>query len=429
MSFIAITLTVAFIILSFVPFFWMIGSSLKDTYSIHSFPPRWLPPAPQTVTLLIDYTEAGQQEQPFYELEAAKAIWFTWKKFQNAPIGEMKIIGMKDGRKLFSSTTPAYVFTAGRAVIVPANAFTDSVMVQKMPILKDRAYWQFTWFDAGEALTTQEQLLLEAPAAPAGEGALAAQIGQYMQQEAAYLNGAMLAADQHTNWARLFDNYAALWRLSGKEHSSIDLLRSLGNSIFVNLVTIVLHITIGGMAGYALSRLVSHKWSVWLTLFFVATIMIPEIVILVPLYLTVEKLGLVNTLWGIILPHSAWGIVIYLFRGFFDQLPGELLQAARIDGASELRIYTRFVIPLSLPIFTVVGVMSFIAVWNEFLWPLIVARKEEYWTLTVALYSVRNLPENVSMASSVVATIPLLLVFLFCQKLIERGVAWTGVKG
>lgn len=431
-SFTAYFVTITFIVISFVPMIWMISSSLKDVYSIHSFPPKWMPSAPQTITLLIDYSGSDRREREFYELEAAKATWFTWKKFQNLPIGEMKVIGMSEGRKLFSSETPAYIFTAGRAAVVPANMFTDDVMKLKMPIMKDRAYWQFAWYGEGVSLNDKEQAILRDGADPGGWKPLVSQVGGYLKNDANYLNGTVLAADQTSNWARVFDNYAALWRLGGQENSSINFVRAFGNSVFVNVVTILLHISIGGMAGYALSRLVSQRWAVWLTLFFVATIMIPEIVILVPLYLTIEKLNLVNSLWGIILPHSAWGIVIYLFRGFFDQLPGELLQAARIDGASELRIYTRFVVPLSMPIFTVVGVMSFISVWNEFLWPLIVARKEEYWTLTVALYSfrtLRNLPENLLMASSVVATVPLLLVFLFCQRLIERGVAWTGVKG
>jgi len=429
-SFTAYFLTVFLIVASFVPMIWMISSSLKDVQSIYSFPPKWIPPAPQSITLLIDYSESGQRDQAFYELEAAKATWFTWKKFQNLSIGEMKVIGLKDGRKLFSSATPAYIFTAGRAAIVPANVFTDEVMKLKIPVMKDRAYWQFDWYDEGVPLTGKEQAIVREGADAGGWKPMVAQIGGYLKQDAVYLNGSLLAASQSSNWARVFDNYAALWRLGGQENG-INFMRAFGNSVFVNVVTILLHVSIGGMAGYALSRLVSARWSVWLTLFFVATIMIPEIVILVPLYLTMEKLSLVNTLWGIILPHSAWGIVIYLFRGFFDQLPGELLQAARIDGASELRIYTRFVVPMSMPIFTVVGVMSFISVWNEFLWPLIVARQEAYWTITVALYAFQSgsLPQNLLMASSVVATIPLLLVFLFCQKLIERGVAWTGVKG
>lgn len=431
-SFTANFLSVIFVVVSFVPMIWMISSSLKDVQSIYSFPPKWIPPAPQSITLLIDYSDSGQRDPAFYELESAKATWFTWKKFQNLPIGEMNVIGMKEGRKLFSSKTPAYIFTAGRAAIVPALVFTDNVMKNKIPVMKDRGYWQFEWYDESVPLTDEEQAILQSGADATGWKPLVAQIGSYLMHDAAYLNGSVLAAGQTANWARVFDNYAALWRLSGQDNS-INFIRSFANSVFVNVVTILLHVSIGGMAGYALSRLVSPRWAVWLTLFFVATIMIPEIVVLVPLYLTMEKLNLVNTLWGIILPHSAWGIVIYLFRGFFDQLPGELLQAARIDGASELRIYTRFVVPLSMPIFTVVGVMSFISVWNEFLWPLIVARQEAYWTITVALYSFQTiwggLPQNLLMASSVVATVPLLLVFLFCQKLIERGVAWTGVKG
>ncbi|MBW7461490.1 carbohydrate ABC transporter permease, partial [Paenibacillus sepulcri] len=150
------------------------------------------------------------------------------------------------------------------------------------------------------------------------------------------------------------------------------------------------------------------------------------------LYLTMDKLHLVNTLWGIILPHTAWGIVIFLFKGFFEQLPGELIQAGRIDGASEVHIFWRIIIPMSTPIFTVVSVMTFIAVWNEFLWPLVVAKSPQVWTFTVALNDFQNrqsMGANVIMSSLVIATIPLMIIIISCQKLIEKGVSFTGLKG
>ena len=154
---------------------------------------------------------------------------------------------------------------------------------------------------------------------------------------------------------------------------------------------------------------------------------------MIPLYLTMNQLHLVDTLWAIILPHTAWGIVIFLFKGFFDQLPRELIQAARVDGASEFRTFYQIVIPMSVPIFTVVSVLTFLPVWNEFLWPLVVARSSANWTLTVALNNLQNqasiVSENMLMASGVISMIPLLIVFITCQKLIEKGASFTGVKG
>lgn len=255
--------------------------------------------------------------------------------------------------------------------------------------------------------------------------------------ESKVVKGKVLTIGEVKDWKRLFDNYIVLWEMTGGAESktgsaTYGFPHFLLNSVIVTDVTIILQLIIGGTAGYALAHLVKSKVSCWLTLFFVATIMIPEIAIPVPLYLTMDKLHLVNSLWGIILPHTPCGIVIFLFKGFFEQLPGELLQAGRIDGANEVRIFYRIVVPMSAPIFTVVAVMTFIAVWNEFLWPLVVARTQDVWTFTVALNDFQqraSLGANVIMSSLVIATIPLMLNITSCQKLIEKGVSFTGLKG
>lgn len=424
----AYIITVVFIAVSLIPMAWMLSSSLKDGKSIYSLPPKWIPSLPQAVSIIIDYSGTTATDEQFYEREAAKATWYTWKKFQNEAIGELKVIGMKDDHKIFEAITPSYLFTAGRPEIVPAQVFTDEMMKVKLPIIRDKGYTQFKAYATGVALDRAEtQNLQEGITA---DQSLSIQVGAFLDK-AQFMQGSLLAIHQAGSWAHFFDNYKVIWKTKGLD-SGVGLQTYIGNSIFVTVVTILLHILIGGTASYALSRLVSRKWGVGLTMFFVATIMIPEFAVLVPLYLTIEQMGLVDTLWGIILPHSAWGIAIFLFKGFFDQLPGELLQAARIDGASEYRIYFTMVIPLSIPIFTTIGVMSFMATWNEFLWPLVVGRKEEVWTLTVAINSFtsnQSMGPHIVMSTLAIATIPLLLVFISCQKLIERGVAWTGVKG
>lgn len=417
----AYVLTLLFVAGSLVPMAWMVSSSMKDSKSIYALPPKWMPEKPQTVTITLDVGALAQQDRETLEMEAAKAIWFSWKKYQNESIGEMRVIGTRNGKRLFEAVTPSYMFSAGRPQIVPAQVFTDAIMKVKYPIIKENGYTTFQWFSDAAA---QE---LPASASP-DVNSPAGQVQAFLQ-DANFMKAAVLSVEEKGNWLRLFDNYTVLL-LIGK--TGFNFPHYMLNSVIVTVASILCQFLIGGLAGYAISRLMSGRWAVLWMLFFVATIMIPEIAILVPLYLTMEKLNLIDTLWAIILPHSAWGIVIFLFKGFFDQLPGELLQAARIDGSSEIGIFTRLVIPLSLPIFTVVGVMTFIAVWNEFLWPLVVARQEAVWTLTVALnrfQGMQTISTNVLMASLAVATVPMLLVFLFCQRLIERGVTWTGVKG
>ena len=141
-----------------------------------------------------------------------------------------------------------------------------------------------------------------------------------------------------------------------------------------------------------------------------------------------------NTYWGMILPHSAWAFAILLFRGFFDQLPDELFQAARIDGSSELGIFAKLVVPLSGPIIATMTIFTFMAIWAEFLWPYLVANKQVMWTLAVGLFSQSGAggsggDPKISMSMAIISAIPPTFIFAFFQQYLVQGIATTGLKG
>ncbi|GGD78491.1 carbohydrate ABC transporter permease [Paenibacillus nasutitermitis] len=421
---VAYTVASVFILVSVIPLIWMISSSMKDNISIYRFPPTWIPEMPKAIHVTLNYDGTDLEKQEDYELDAMEAIWFTWKKMQNDAIGAFEVTGVKDGAVVYQAGMPSYKFTLGRPQVVPTMLATHATMKIKLPQIRDRKLTTFDWAAQGTAYEGETTL-------PAGLSETSASVKQLLA-ESKVVKGKVMALSENDDWRRLFDNFIVLWRMAESEKNSYGFPHFLLNSVIVTAATIFSHMLIGGMAGFALAHLVRGRIGAWLTLFFVATIMIPEIAILVPLYLTMDKLHLVDTLWGIILPHTAWGIVIFLFKGFFQQLPGELIQAGRIDGASEFRIYWRIIVPMSAPIFTVVSVMTFIGVWNEFLWPLVVARSPSVWTFTVALSDFQNrqsMGANVIMSSLVLATIPLLIIIVSCQKLIEKGVSFTGLKG
>jgi len=145
--------------------------------------------------------------------------------------------------------------------------------------------------------------------------------------------------------------------------------------------------------------------------------------------------NLMNTYFALVLPHSAWAFSILLFRGFFDQLPDELFQAARIDGAGEWNIFWSLVLPLSGPIYATMTIFTFMAVWAEFLWPYLVANKQAMWTLSISLFYQSGAggssggDAKVSMALALIAAIPPLFIFSFFQRYLVRGIAMTGLKG
>ena len=142
-------------------------------------------------------------------------------------------------------------------------------------------------------------------------------------------------------------------------------------------------------------------------------------------------LGGVDTYWGLILPSLANAQAVFLMRQFIQGLPDELFEAARIDGAGEFRIFLRIVLPLCKPVLATLGIFVFLWHWNDFLWPLIVGKSSDMWTLTVGISSLQqqSVPLSVMLAGSVVALLPIFLAYLVAQRYVQEGVASAGIKG
>ena len=202
------------------------------------------------------------------------------------------------------------------------------------------------------------------------------------------------------------------------------------NSVIVTFSATVLTLLINAMAAYALSRF-NFRGRNFLFILTLATIMIPLQVILLPVYQMVSSLGLTNSLWGLIIPPAATPTGVFLLRQYMLTLPDETLEAARIDGAGEWRLFWRVVIPLCKPALAVVAIFSVIWRWNDFLWPLIVAQDDAVYTLPVALAqfsSQQVIPFNLVLAVSVLSILPVIVIFLIMQRQIVQGIAQTGLK-
>ena len=205
---------------------------------------------------------------------------------------------------------------------------------------------------------------------------------------------------------------------------------------FMNSAIVALAVTAGNMVfcsmlGYALAKLdFPGKRALFAVV--LGTLMIPGVVTFVPLFVLTTKIGLSNTLVGMILPFLAGPFGVFLMRQFIQSLPDELIQAARIDGAGELRIFFSVILPLCGPALATLGILTFLTSWNNFLWPLVVAQTEDKYTLPVALalYAVgQNATQyGLLLAGSVVVVLPVLALFLALQRHIMQGIAMTGIK-
>ncbi|KOV78499.1 carbohydrate ABC transporter permease [Nocardia sp. NRRL S-836] len=205
---------------------------------------------------------------------------------------------------------------------------------------------------------------------------------------------------------------------------------------FLNSAIVAILVTAGNllfcsMVGYALAML-EFRGKRALFVVVMATLMIPGVVTFVPLYVLVVNAGLANSLPALILPFLVSPFGVFLMRQFMTGLPGELLDAGRVDGASELRIFARIILPLCGPALATLGILTFLGSWNNFLWPLVVAQQESEYTLPVALalYSTgqNSIQYGLLLAGATIVVVPVLLVFLVFQRRFIEGIATTGIK-
>ena len=206
----------------------------------------------------------------------------------------------------------------------------------------------------------------------------------------------------------------------------------LVNSLVVAAITVGGNVIGGSLAGYALAKLEFRGKRFAFGAVLVA-LMMPFSATFVPQFMVTVNLGLIDTLLGIALPSAVLPISVFIVRQYASSIPEELLEAARIDGASELRIFAQIFLPLAGPALATATIMAFLASWNNFIWPLIVAQNSSTYTLPVGLAATQQAAQNVTdyglvLAGAVLVMLPVLVLFLFLQRYFVQGIAAAGLK-
>jgi multiple sugar transport system permease protein len=221
-----------------------------------------------------------------------------------------------------------------------------------------------------------------------------------------------------------FDHYRALF-------TRLNLGRYLLNSVFIATTVTVISLFINSLAGYAFAKL-RFRGRDRTFRFLTLGLVIPVQVAMLPLFLLMRELGLINTYWGVIIPGMASIFGIFLIRQYALSIPDDLIDAARIDGAGEFRIYWSVILPVVRPVLATLAIWTFLSTWNDFMWPLIVLSDERMFTLPVALANLsgeRVQDTELMMAGAVLTTLPVMLVFVFLQRYYVEGITMGSLKG
>ena len=221
-----------------------------------------------------------------------------------------------------------------------------------------------------------------------------------------------------------FDGYAGLF-------SESDVMLWLGNTVIVSATAIASHLVLCSLAGYGFARLKfrGRNFGFFAVL---ATIMIPTQLLMIPTYIVFSRIGLIDTLGAAIVPWLASAFGIFLMRQFFLSLPAELEEAAMIDGCTRLQVFFRIILPLAKPALATLAIFTLLGSWNDLVWPLIAINNDHAFTLQLGLANfqgTRRTQWSLLMAGNVVATLPLILFFLFAQKQFIATMTFSGLKG
>jgi ABC-type glycerol-3-phosphate transport system permease component len=223
------------------------------------------------------------------------------------------------------------------------------------------------------------------------------------------------------------------WENYLKIFTEMPFVRSFGNSLLVSTTVTVSVIFFGSLAGFALAKY-RFKIKNLYTTFILSTMMVPVFIFLMPHYVLINYLGWVDTYWALIIPNTITAFGIFFMKQFIEStVPDELLDAARMDGCSEFLLYFWIVLPLCKSAYLVLGVVTFIFNWNDFLWPLIVIQSREMYTVQVLLSTLQQsygamkyMPRL--QAGTIIAIIPGIILFILAQRQIVQGISITGLK-
>lgn len=221
-----------------------------------------------------------------------------------------------------------------------------------------------------------------------------------------------------------FENYVTLFTEKGFGVYFV-------NSAIVSVVAVIANVLFSAMAGYALAKL-NFRGKKFVFPLVVVAMTVPYVALFVPQFVIIVQFGLVNTLAGIVAPFLLLPLCVFIMRQFAHALPTELLEAGRIDGAGELRLFARIFLPLAGPGLATVAVLSFLFSWNQLVWPLVVAQTQTTYTLPVGLavasQTANSTDFGLLLAGAVIILLPVLILFLFLQRYFIQGVATAGLK-
>lgn len=431
-------LTIAFLAVILFPLFLIASYSMMDANDVDRYPPKLLPSPAKSVRVILDYTGMDASDEALLDLlqrDAAMAMYTTVFECGGDSIGEVVVYGVKDGRTVFRQRAHAmflrlqldYDTYRGLTRVDRSTLFVDG----KHRLSAQKMKYRFL----------PEGLDQSVPMVQTTQDALSDKIAALLTDGAKNrgFEGALSGVTTSRNTMLQVENYLYYFLVPVYLFPTVPIIARfsffafLFNTLLVMAVAVATQVGLCSITAFGLSRLFSRRMSNALMMFFLITMMIPFICIVLPQLILFKNWGMINTYWAMLLPYCyPSAFFIFLFRGFFDRLPQSLFDAAQIDGASHFFSYLHICMPLSKPIISVVILNVLVSAWGDFFWYMLAANRSDLWTINLALYGITSMSStktNISMGLAFMSIVPVILVSLLFSGKIKESIAHAGIKG
>ena len=430
---VAVTVSLLFAALMLYPLVFAVSSAMKDNSQIYKVPPKLLPGKANSVSFVLDYT--GQEFQNAEEMkdqmlkDNVLVMFGTNFKFADQSIMEIHVYGTREGKILFHS----------RAHQMKLQMECDYGIYKRTAIKKEILLHDDRYVRACESIGYEfdEKGIDKVP-----EEGLANDFQDQIApviQEKYTTAGTLVSIGNRTKNLLSLESFKYYLDMPAYIYPQSERVVKYGfltfvmNSVIVIGFAMIAQVILCSVCAFVISRQLSQRAGKFVLMFFLGGMMIPFASIMLPQLIMYREMGAYNNYAALLLPFLyPYGFYVYLYKGFFDQIPGSYFEAAALDGAGSWYLYSRICMPLSKPIISLIALQTFIGNWNDFFWAWLVTEDQNLWTLNVALYNISNnagTKQNALMGLAVVTITPVILLSILFSRQLKQSIAASGVKG
>lgn len=430
---VAVTVSLLFAALMLYPLVFAVSSAMKDNSQIYKVPPKLLPGKANSVSFVLDYT--GQEFQNAEEMkdqmlkDNVLVMFGTNFKFADQSIMEIHVYGTREGRTLFHS----------RAHQMKLQMECDYGIYKRTAIKKEILLHDDRYVRACESIGYEfdEKGIDKVPEEGLADD-FQDQIAPVIQEKYTTA-GTLVSIGNRTKNLLSLESFKYYLDMPAYIYPQSERVVKYGfltfvmNSVIVIGFAMIAQVILCSVCAFVISRQLSQRAGKFVLMFFLGGMMIPFASIMLPQLIMYREMGAYNNYAALLLPFLyPYGFYVYLYKGFFDQIPGSYFEAAALDGAGSWYLYSRICMPLSKPIISLIALQTFIGNWNDFFWAWLVTEDQKLWTLNVALYNISNnvaTKQNALMGLAVVTITPVILLSILFSKQLKQSIVASGVKG